>query len=150
MRAILQRVSRATVSIDGEVVADQEAGLLVLLGVTESDTSSDIDWLIRKIINMRIFDDANGQMNLSLKEIDGELTVVSQFTLLASTKKGNRPSYLAAAKPDISKPLYEEFCQKAEATLGKAIGTGRFGAMMNISLVNSGPVTISLDSKRPE
>lgn len=150
MRAIIQRISQATIEVEGELIAKQNEGFLVLLGVTEMDSTEDIRWLARKILGMRVFEDEMGKMNHSIKDTGGDITVVSQFTLFASTKKGNRPSFLGAAKPEIAKPLYEKFCFELQSLLGKKIETGRFGAMMEISLINSGPVTISMDSKRPE
>ncbi|MDP0489865.1 MAG: D-aminoacyl-tRNA deacylase [Verrucomicrobiota bacterium JB023] len=150
MRALIQRVSRASVTVDGQVIANQGNGLLILLGIEEADDGEDIAWLVRKISQMRIFEDEEGRMNRSLLDVDGEATVVSQFTLHASTKKGNRPSYLRAAKPALSKPLYEQFCQSFSITLGKEVQRGQFGAMMDVALVNQGPVTIWLDSKNPE
>lgn len=150
MRAILQRVTEAKVEVAGEVIANQGVGFLILLGVTDSDSEKDVAWLTRKIAGMRVFEDEDGKMNLSIQQLAGEVTVVSQFTLFASTKKGNRPSFLGAAKPEVAEPLYLKFCQELEQLLGRPVAKGRFGAMMNISLVNHGPVTISLDSQRPE
>lgn len=150
MRAVIQRVSEASVSINKQVKSSINCGLLVLLGIVDSDTQEDIEWLCNKIGNLRIFDDENGVMNLSLMETNGEVIVVSQFTLHASTKKGNRPSYIKAARPDISVPLYEKFVHTLENKLGKSIGTGEFGAMMQVSLVNDGPVTIIIDTKNKE
>lgn len=150
MRAIIQRVREAEVTSEGATLAKQGAGLLVLLGITDSDTEADLLWLVRKISAMRIFDDQDGKMNLSLTDIAGEVTVVSQFTLMASTKKGNRPSFLRAAKPSVSEPLYEQFCQSLSQAINQPVGTGQFGAMMAVSLVNDGPVTILLDSQNPE
>jgi len=150
MRVVIQRVSEASVTIEGEKVADIQTGLLVLLGIEDADNAEDIDWLVSKIVNLRIFDDANGVMNLSFKEIDGEVIVVSQFTLHASTKKGNRPSYIKAAKPEIAVPLYEKFVATFEAILAKKIQTGKFGADMKVALVNDGPVTIVIDTKNKE
>lgn len=147
MRAIIQRVSSASVTIAGQEKAVIQQGLLVLLGCEATDTEVDIEWLCRKIVNMRIFSDENDLMNLSLLDVDGELIVVSQFTLFASTKKGNRPSFIRAAKPDLAIPLYEKFVATIEHALGKSIGTGEFGADMKVALVNDGPVTISMDSK---
>ncbi len=147
MRAVLQRVSEASVRIDHRISATIQDGLLILLGIEEEDGAEDMEWLCRKIINMRIFNDKEGVMNNSLKNIDGDAIIVSQFTLHASTKKGNRPSYIKAAKPDVAEPLYEKFVQKFEKELGKAVGTGKFGADMKVSLLNDGPVTILLDSK---
>ncbi|MDQ7918520.1 D-aminoacyl-tRNA deacylase [Mesonia sp. MT50] len=150
MRAILQRVSKASVEIDGVSVSEIKQGLLILLGVEEGDAQEDISWLCRKISNMRIFYDGNKAMNLSLKDVDGEALVVSQFTLHASVKKGNRPSFIKAAKPEVAIPLYEDFIKEMEIQLGKSIKTGEFGADMQVQLVNDGPVTISIDSKIKE
>lgn len=150
MKAIIQRVSRASVSIDSKKVADINSGILLLLGVEPTDNQEDINWLSNKVCNLRIFDDVNGVMNLSLKDIDGEAIVVSQFTLYASTKKGNRPSYIKAAKPNIAIPLYEKFISKLEQDLGKKVQTGEFGASMQLNLINDGPVTISMDTKNKE
>lgn len=150
MRALLQRVSEAEVSSDGEQLAAQGPGLLVLLGVTAEDSPSDLNWLVRKIAAMRIFEDSEGKMNLSVKDIAGAVTVVSQFTLYASTKKGNRPSFLGAAPPAIAEPLYLEFCLQLEKELGQPVGRGRFGADMKVRLTNDGPVTIWLDSQQPD
>ncbi len=150
MRAVVQRVARASVTVDGAVVSSIENGLLVLLGIEDADGSEDIEWLSRKITNLRIFNDADGVMNRSLLEVNGDTIVVSQFTLHAATKKGNRPSYIKAAKPDRAIPLYGQFIQKLEACLGKKVGTGVFGADMKVELVNDGPVTIVIDTKRKE
>lgn len=150
MRVIIQRVSSASVEIEGTIHSEIGSGLLILLGIEEADSLEDIEWLTRKIANMRIFPDADGVMNESLKDKNGEALVVSQFTLHASTKKGNRPSYIKAAKPDISIPLYEKFIQLMEVELGKNVATGQFGADMKVSLVNDGPVTISMDTKNKE
>lgn len=150
MRAVVQRVSSASVTVEGDVISAMEAGLLVLLGITEEDGTEDIQWLVRKIANLRIFNDADGVMNLSLLDIKGEVIVVSQFTLYAAIKKGNRPSYINAAKPDIAVPLYEAFVLELEKELGKKVGTGVFGADMKVDLVNDGPVTIIMDSKNKE
>ena len=150
MRAVIQRVSEASVSINNQVKSSINGGLLIFLGIVDSDTQEDIEWLCHKIGNLRIFDDENGVMNLSLIDTKGEVIVVSQFTLHASTKKGNRPSYIKAAKPDVSVPLYEKFVHTLENKLGKSIGTGEFGAMMQVSLVNDGPVTIIIDTKNKE
>lgn len=147
MRAVLQRVSRASVSIEGKISAKIGDGLLILLGIEDADSKEDIEWLCRKIINMRIFGDENGAMNISLKDIDGDAIVVSQFTLHASTKKGNRPSFIKAAKPDFAEPMYQKFVAHFEKELGKKIGTGEFGADMKVELLNDGPVTILIDSK---
>ncbi len=150
MRAVVQRVSSASVTVEGDVISAMEAGLLVLLGITEEDGTEDIQWLVRKIANLRIFNDADGVMNLSLLDTNGEVIVVSQFTLYAAIKKGNRPSYINAAKPDIAVPLYEAFVLELEKELGKKVGTGVFGADMKVDLVNDGPVTIIMDSKNKE
>jgi len=147
MRAVIQRVSQASVTIEGTKVAEIASGLLVLLGVTDSDTSEDIQWLSNKLTNLRIFNDADGVMNTSLKDSNGSAIVVSQFTLYAQTKKGNRPSYIKAAKPEIAKPLYEQFVRQFENDLGQPIQTGEFGADMKVALLNDGPVTIVIDSK---
>ena len=150
MRAVIQRVSEASVTIDGNVKAAIGHGFLVLLGVCEEDTSEDVDWLVRKIVALRVFDDDQGIMNRSILDVDGNILVISQFTLFASYKKGNRPSWLRAAKHEISIPLYEEFCSKLSNSLGKSVGTGEFGAYMKVSLVNDGPVTICMDTKNKE
>lgn len=150
MRAVIQRVKQASVKIDGAIHSEIENGLLILLGVENEDNSKDIDWLTRKIVNLRIFNDEDEVMNLSVKDVDGEVLVVSQFTLFASTKKGNRPSYIRAAKPDVAVPLYENFVEELEHKLGKEVGTGAFGADMKVSLLNDGPVTILIDTKNKE
>lgn len=150
MRAVLQRVSEASVTIDGQKVAAIASGLLVLLGIEEADTAEDIEWLAAKIARLRIFNDEGGVMNLSVQDTNGDIIVVSQFTLHASTKKGNRPSYIKAAKPGTAVPLYEAFVKQLENETGKAIQTGRFGADMKVSLVNDGPVTILIDTKNRE
>lgn len=147
MRAVIQRVSEASVTIEGVKKAEISQGLLILLGIEDEDSSEDIAWLCKKIINLRIFNDSDGVMNESLKDVDGDAIVVSQFTLHASTKKGNRPSYIKAAKPDTAIPLYEEFVHQLEKELGKKVGTGEFGADMKVALINDGPVTIIIDSK---
>lgn len=147
MKVVIQRVSKASVSIENKRVASIDKGLLVLLGIVNEDTQEDIDWLCNKITNLRIFADANGVMNTSVQDIDGAVIVVSQFTLHAATKKGNRPSYIKAAKPDIAIPLYELFVKKLESILGKPVQTGEFGANMQVELINDGPVTIIVDSK---
>lgn len=147
MRAVIQRVSEASVRLDHKVCSVIHGGLLVLLGIEDEDGMEDIDWLCRKIVNMRIFNDNRGTMNHSLKDIDGDAIIVSQFTLHASTKKGNRPSYIKAAKPEIAKPLYLKFIAKFEGELGKEVGAGEFGGDMKVSLINDGPVTILIDSK---
>ena len=150
MRLLIQRVREASVTIEGELRSQIGQGLLVLVGIEEADGDEDIAFLTKKVANMRIFDDADGVMNLSVMDIGGEVLVVSQFTLHASTKKGNRPSYIRAAKPDISIPLYEKFCTELSATLGKPVKTGVFGADMQCALINDGPVTIFMDSKNKE
>ncbi|MEH6681374.1 MAG: D-aminoacyl-tRNA deacylase [Sediminicola sp.] len=150
MRAIVQRVSRASVTVEGQMVSQIGTGLLILLGVEELDTETDIEWLSRKIANLRIFGDANGAMNHSLLEIGGGAIVVSQFTLHASIKKGNRPSYLKAAKPMVAEPLYKAFVQRMEKEMGQKVGTGIFGADMKVDLLNDGPVTIFFDTKNKE
>jgi D-tyrosyl-tRNA(Tyr) deacylase len=150
MKVVLQRVSSASVTIDNKIVADIQKGLLVLVGIEDVDTQEDINWLVGKIVNLRIFDDANHVMNLSVKDIDGDIIVVSQFTLHASTKKGNRPSYLKASKPEVAIPLYENFGERLEIELAKKVQTGIFGADMKVLLLNDGPVTITIDSKNRE
>lgn len=147
MIAVIQRVSESAVKIDGQVKGHIGAGLLVLLGIEEADTDEDIQWLSRKIVNMRIFNDERDVMNRSVTDVQGDLLLISQFTLHASTRKGNRPSYIKAAKPDIAIPLYEKFISVVQQELGKPIQTGEFGADMKVSLVNDGPVTIIIDSK---
>ncbi len=147
MIAVIQRVSRAEVRIDSQVAATIGKGLLILLGIEGADGKEDIQWLVRKIIALRIFNDTAGVMNLSLCEVAGDLLVVSQFTLHASTKKGNRPSYIKAAKPEVAEPLYECFLKECRETLGRDIAQGKFGADMQVSLVNDGPVTIIIDTK---
>jgi len=150
MRAVIQRVSEASVTINNNVKSQIKIGLLVLLGIEENDNDKDIEWLIKKITQMRIFSDEDGKMNLSVQDINGDILVISQFTLYASTKKGNRPSYLKAAKPEISIPMYESFVQQLELGLGKKVQTGIFAADMKVSLLNDGPVTIIVDSKNKE
>ncbi|HLF52951.1 D-aminoacyl-tRNA deacylase [Flavobacterium sp.] len=150
MKVVIQRVSEASVTIDEIKVAEIQNGLLVLLGIEDADSQEDINWLTSKIINLRIFGDENHIMNLSVKDIDGDIIVVSQFTLHASTKKGNRPSYIKAAKPEIAIPLYENFVKQMEDELGKKVQTGQFGTDMKVGLVNDGPVTIIIDSKNRE
>ncbi len=147
MKVVIQRVLEASVTIDGEKVSQIQNGLLILVGIESEDTVGDIQWLSKKIINLRVFNDENNVMNKSLIDVGGEAIVVSQFTLHASTKKGNRPSYLKAAKPEISITLYEQFVEQIEQDLGKKIQTGKFGADMKIALINDGPVTIIIDSK---
>ena len=150
MRVVIQRVSEASVTVDKKIVGQINHGLLILLGVEPIDTVEDIDWLCKKITGLRIFDDADGVMNLSVQDVSGELLVVSQFTLFASTKKGNRPSYLRAAKPDISVPMYEKFVDTLSLMSGKKVATGEFGADMKVRLLNDGPVTIIIDSRQKE
>jgi D-tyrosyl-tRNA(Tyr) deacylase len=147
MKAVIQRVSKASVVIDNKKVANILHGVLVLLGIEELDTQEDINWLSNKIINLRVFDDENGVMNNSLHDSDGEVIVVSQFTLYASTKKGNRPSYIKAAKPSIAVPLYNKFIDTFESELGKKVQTGKFGSHMELEIYNDGPVTIIIDTK---
>jgi D-tyrosyl-tRNA(Tyr) deacylase len=147
MKAVIQRVSEASVTISGDKVASIGKGLLILLGIEDADSTDDIQWLTAKIANLRIFGDGNGVMNLSVKECDGDMIVVSQFTLHASTKKGNRPSYIKAAKPDVAIPLYKQFVSVLQDESGKKIQTGEFGADMKVALCNDGPVTIVIDSK---
>lgn len=150
MKAVIQRVTEASVTINNEKVADIGQGLLVLVGIEDADTQEDIDWLTAKIAQLRIFNDENGVMNQSVQEVKGDVMVVSQFTLHASTKKGNRPSYLKASKPPIAIPLYESFVASMEKSIGKKVQTGQFGADMKVSLVNDGPVTIIIDTKNKE
>ena len=150
MRAVIQRVSRATVSIDGAVKSSIGNGLLVLVGCENADNDEDIQWLSKKIVSLRIFDDENGVMNRSILDVGGEILVVSQFTLWASYKKGNRPSYLRAGSHEVTVPLYEKFCSALSLCLGKQVGTGEFGAYMKVELLNDGPVTICMDTKNKE
>ena len=150
MRTVIQRVSRASVRIRGEVKSTIKNGIVILLGIEEIDTQEDIEWLTGKIARLRIFPDEQGVMNRSVVDVDGEAIVVSQFTLHASTKKGNRPSYIRAARPETAIPLYEGFIKQLESLLGKPVGSGEFGAMMDIELVNSGPVTLVIDTKNRE
>ena len=150
MKAVIQRVSQSSVTINNEIVAQIQQGLLVLVGIEDADNQQDINWLTSKIANLRIFGDENEVMNLSLKDINGEIIVVSQFTLHAATKKGNRPSYIKASKPEIAIPLYESFVKQMEIELGKKVQTGQFGADMKVGLVNDGPVTIIIDTKNKE
>lgn len=150
MRTVIQRVSKASVTVEGKLISNIENGLLILLGIEDADTEEDIIWLSRKIVNLRIFGDEDGVMNKSLIEVEGNVIVVSQFTLHAGTKKGNRPSYIKAAKPDIAIPTYEKFVLQLETDLGKKVGTGVFGADMKIELLNDGPVTIVIDTKNRE
>ena len=150
MRALVQRVSQASVTINGKVKSEIGNGLLVFIGIEESDSGEDIDWLTGKIVRLRIFDDEQGVMNRSVSEMHGDILLISQFTLHAKTKKGNRPSYIKAARPETAIPLYEKFIAKTESLLGKKIGTGVFGAEMDVALVNDGPVTIWIDTKNRE
>jgi D-tyrosyl-tRNA(Tyr) deacylase len=150
MRAVIQRVKHASVSIGGSVRSEIENGLLVLLGICQDDGTDDVTWLVKKISQLRIFDDENGVMNKDIKETDGNILVVSQFTLFASYKKGNRPSWFRAATHDISIPLYEQFCQQMTEAIGKEVKTGEFGANMQVELLNDGPVTICMDTKNKE
>ena len=150
MIAVIQRVSQSSVTINAEIAAQIQQGLLVLVGIEDADKQEDINWLTSKIVNLRIFEDENQVMNLSLKDIDGEMIIVSQFTLHALTKKGNRPSYIKASKPEIAIPLYESFVNQMEIELGKKVQTGQFGADMKVGLVNDGPVTIIIDTKNKE
>ena len=150
MRIVIQRVSEASVTIDQQVAGEIQTGLLVLLGIEDADGKEDIDWLVKKLVNLRIFPDENGVMNTSLKDVDGDVLLISQFTLHASTKKGNRPSYIKAARPEIAIPMYEAFIKSLETSLGKPIQTGEFGADMKVRLLNDGPVTIGIDSKTRE
>ncbi|MDD4107533.1 MAG: D-aminoacyl-tRNA deacylase [Prolixibacteraceae bacterium] len=150
MRVVIQRVKHAKVTVGGEDISSIGKGLLVLLGIEDSDTDEDIDWLANKIVRLRIFNDSNGVMNLSIQDLSGDIMIVSQFTLHANTRKGNRPSYIRASKPDFAIPLYEKFVAKTEKLTGKKAGTGIFGAMMDVSLINDGPVTIIIDSKQKD
>ncbi len=150
MKVVIQRVSSASVAIDGAVKGAIERGFLVLLGVGNDDSEADADWLVKKIAGLRVFDDADGVMNLPISDVDGNVLVVSQFTLMASTKKGNRPSWIHAAPHSISIPLYEYFCRQMSEALGKPVATGEFGADMKVSLTNDGPVTIIMDTKNKE
>jgi D-tyrosyl-tRNA(Tyr) deacylase len=150
MRAVIQRVMQADVVINSNIRSAISKGLLILVGIEDADTVEDVEWLSGKIVNLRIFDDADGVMNVSIKETGGDLLVVSQFTLHAATKKGNRPSYIRASKPDIAIPLYERFVQQLETDLEKPVFTGEFGADMKVSLINDGPVTIIIDTKNKE
>lgn len=150
MKAVIQRVSSSSVTINTKIVAEIQHGLLVLVGIEDADNQDDINWLTSKIANLRIFTDKNEVMNLSIKDSNGEMIVVSQFTLHAATKKGNRPSYIKASKPEIAIPLYESFVHQMEVELGKKIQTGQFGADMKVSLINDGPVTIIIDTKNKE
>ncbi|MFT5231078.1 MAG: D-tyrosyl-tRNA(Tyr) deacylase [Planctomycetota bacterium] len=150
MRALIQRVSEASVRVDNTLISEIGTGMLILLGVEAADTEEDIQWLTNKISNLRIFDDEEGVMNLSLKDTNGAVLVVSQFTLHASTKKGNRPSYIKAARPEFAEPMYEQFVKQMSKSMDNSVQTGRFGAMMEISLINSGPITLFVDTKNKE
>lgn len=150
MKAVIQRVTSASVTIENKIVAEIQKGLLILIGIEEADSQEDIVWLTSKIANLRIFGDENDVMNLSLKDINGDVIIVSQFTLHAQTKKGNRPSYIKAAKPEIAIPIYENFIAQMENELGKKVQTGKFGADMKVTLVNDGPVTVIIDTKNKE
>lgn len=150
MRVVIQRTKYASVTIDGVVKSKIGQGMMILVGIEDQDNQDDINWLCKKIIGLRIFDDENGVMNRSIMDIKGEILVVSQFTLMASYKKGNRPSYIRAARPEIAVPLYESFCKELSTGLGKEIGTGEFGADMKVELLNDGPVTICMDTKNKE
>jgi len=150
MRVVIQRVSKASVTIEKKTYSEISSGLLILVGIEGVDGEDDIEWLSKKITQLRIFDDKNGVMNLSVKDVNGEILAVSQFTLHASTKKGNRPSYIKASKPDIAIPLYKQFVKQLETDLGKEVKTGEFGAIMDVALVNDGPVTILIDTKNKE
>ncbi|MBR6121757.1 MAG: D-tyrosyl-tRNA(Tyr) deacylase [Prevotella sp.] len=150
MRIVIQRVTEASVTIEGQVHGQIKQGYLILMGVCEDDSREDVEWLVRKVVGLRVFDDENGVMNRSIMDVGGDILVVSQFTLYASYKKGNRPSWLRAARHEISVPLYELFCQLMSEAIGKPVQTGEFGAMMQVSLVNDGPVTICMDTKNKE
>ena len=150
MRVVIQRVAEASVTIENKIVASIQKGLLILVGIEDADAQEDIDWLVAKIAKIRIFGDENDVMNLSIQDIDGDIIVVSQFTLHAAVKKGNRPSYIKASKPEIAIPLYENFVRKLELEIGKKVQTGQFGADMKVGLLNDGPVTITIDSKNRE
>ena len=150
MRTVIQRVARASVTIDGKTKSQISSGMLILLGICEEDGKEDIEWLVKKIANLRIFDDEKGVMNKSILEVDGDIMVVSQFTLYASYKKGNRPSWFKAAKPEISTPLYQLFCNEMSQAINKQVATGEFGADMKVSLLNDGPTTIIMDTKNKE
>lgn len=150
MRLVIQRVTHASVTIEGVLKSKIGSGLLILVGIEDADTDADINWLAQKVVNLRIFDDENGVMNRSVVDVDGEILIVSQFTLHAMTAKGNRPSYIRASKPDFAIPMYEKFCTKVSELLGKEVGTGQFGADMKVELLNDGPVTILIDSQKRE
>ena len=150
MRAVIQRVTEASVKVDGRITGSIKEGLLILVGVEDADTEEDIEWLVKKIVGLRIFNDENGVMNLSVMDVGGGLLAVSQFTLMASTKKGNRPSYIRASKGDFAEPMYEKFCNALEKESGRKVEKGIFGADMKVSLLNDGPVTIIMDTKNKE
>lgn len=150
MRIVIQRVSKASVTIDGNMKSAIGKGYMILVGIEDADTEEDADWLVRKVVGLRVFEDQDGIMNCDIKSVDGDILVISQFTLFASYKKGNRPSWFRAAKHEISIPLYNTFCQKLSMALGKPVGTGEFGADMKVELINDGPVTICMDSKNKE
>lgn len=150
MRLVIQRVSHASVTIDGVCKSAIKQGFMILIGIEEADTREDADWLVKKVLALRVFDDENGVMNKSIIDTNGEILIISQFTLMASTKKGNRPSYIRAARPETAIPLYEYFCQEVSKGLGKEVGTGQFGADMKVELLNDGPVTICMDTKNKE
>lgn len=150
MRTVIQRVTEASVKVDGKITGAIKEGLLILVGVEDADTQEDIDWLVKKIVGLRIFNDENGVMNLSVQDVGGGLLAVSQFTLMASTKKGNRPSYIRASKGEYAQPMYDKFCQALEKESGKKVEKGIFGADMKVSLLNDGPVTIIMDTKNKE
>lgn len=150
MRIVIQKVKKASVVVEGKKISSINIGLLVLVGIENNDTHDDIEYLVKKTTQLRVFNDENGVMNLSVKDVGGDIIVVSQFTLHASTKKGNRPSYIRAAKPDFSIPMYEKFIDKMESAFGKNIGAGEFGATMDVTLINDGPVTIIIDSKQKD
>ena len=150
MRVVIQKVKEASVSVENKTISSIKKGLLILVGIENTDTQEDINWLVKKVVQLRIFSDENGVMNLSVKDVGGDIIVVSQFTLHANTKKGNRPSYIRAAKPDFSIPMYEKFIDEMESALGKKVGAGEFGATMDVALINDGPVTIIIDSKQKD
>jgi D-tyrosyl-tRNA(Tyr) deacylase len=150
MRTVIQKVTQASVVIENQIVASINKGLLVLVGIEDTDNNDDIAWLSAKIVNLRVFEDDKGVMNLSIKDVDGQVLIVSQFTLHAATKKGNRPSYIRAARPEVAIPIYEAFIKQVETLLGKKVPTGQFGAMMQVNLSNDGPVTILIDTKNKE
>ena len=150
MRVVIQKVTHASVDIEKQTVASINKGLLVLVGIEDNNTDEDIAWLSAKIVNLHVFEDENDVMNLSMKDVDGEVLIVSQFTLHAATKKGNRPSYIRAARPEVAIPIYEAFVRQVEALLGKQVPTGQFGAMMQVNLCNDGPVTILIDTKNKD